>query len=132
MLVKTMDWSIFKARFKHYIRNTVGLFTLLENTSFIYFDLDRFLVSQASTINRPRSITQIEMLMSLATFIDILEMDENVELELIPSRVVLNLKALIASNLLRLVPYSRLKKKCMSFMEWPISQGLSLVSAGAA
>ena len=131
MLVKTMDWSIFKARFKHYIRNTVGLFTLLENTSFIYFDLDRFLVSQASTINRPRSITQIEMLMSLATFIDILEMDENVELELIPSRVVLNLKALIASNLLRLVPYSRLKKKCMSTETVDISEN-SAISASAA
>lgn len=127
-----MDWSAFKHRFKHYIRYTIGLFTLLENTSFIYFDLDKFLESQASTINRPRSVTQIEMLMSLATFIDTVEMDENVELELIPNRVLLNLKALVLGDLLRLSPYSGLKKRCISFMNQSNWHSVEPVAAPAA
>jgi hypothetical protein len=132
MLSKKIDWSDFKQRFKQYIRNTVGLFTLLENTSFVYFDLDRFLECQASTIIRPRSVTQIEMLMSLATFIDIVESGENVELEPISHRVLLNLKALIAGDLLRLSPYSRLKKRCLSFMEQVIHHSIECVAAPAA
>jgi hypothetical protein len=117
MLVKFIDWSSFKDRFKNYIRTTIGLFTLLDNSSFVYFDLDKFLDSQASTIVRPRSITQIEMLMSLATFIDTLESKENMALYPISHRALLNLKILIAGDLLPLSPYSRLKKRCLSFME---------------
>jgi hypothetical protein len=129
MLSKRIDWSDFKEMFKQYIRNTVGLFTLLENTSFVYFDLDRFLDSQAYTIIRPRSVTQIEMLMSLATFIDIVESDENMVLEPISHRVLLNLKALIKGNLLKLSPYSRLKKQCLSFMEQAIHSTESVAAA---
>jgi hypothetical protein len=132
MLSKRIDWSDFKEMFKQYIRNTVGLFTLLENTSFVYFDLDRFLDSQANTINRPRSVTQIEMLMSLATFIHIVESDENTVLEPISHRVLLNLKALIAGDLLKLSPYSRLKKQCLSFMEQVIHHSIECVAAPAA
>ena len=119
-----MDWSSFKDRFKNYVRTTIGLFTLLENTSFIYFDLDKFLENQASSISRQRSITQNEMLMSLATFIDMVEMDENVEFQLIPNRILLHLKTLVKGDLLRLSPYSRLKKQCLNFMEWPVAAGL--------
>jgi hypothetical protein len=132
MLVKKMDWSVFKHRFKHYIRHTIGLFTLLENTSFVHFDLDRFLESQASTINRPRSVTQIEMLMSLATFIDVLESYENMELDPISHKVLLNMKALIAGDLLRLNPYSRLKKRCLSFMEQANWHSIESVGVSAA
>jgi hypothetical protein len=67
--------------------------------------------------------------MSLATFIDKVEMDENVELELIPNRILLHLKTLVKGDLLRLSPYSRLKKRCLSFMEWPVADGLLVAPA---
>lgn len=111
-------------RFNNYIRNTIGLFTLLEDTSFIHFDLDRFLDRQV-TEGTNNSITQVEMLMSLSTFIDIEEGNGNLTSAALTARAMIQFNYLIDRRFLEIHPFSQIKKDCK-----PVS--LVIISTGAA
>ena len=117
-------WPEFKMRFNNYIRNTIGLFTLLEDTSFIHFDLDRFLDRQV-TEGTNNSITQVEMLMSLSTFIDIEEGNGNLTSAALTARAMIQFNYLIDRRFLEIHPFSQIKKDCK-----PVS--LVIISTGAA
>ena len=117
-------WPEFKMRFNNYIRNTIGLFTLLEDTSFIHFDLDRFLDRQV-TEGTNNSITQVEMLMSLSTFIDIEEGNVNLTSAALTARAMIQFNYLIDRRFLEIHPFSQIKKDCK-----PVS--LVIISTGAA
>lgn len=120
-------WSEFKQRFNNYIRNTIGLFTLLEDTSFIHFDLDRFLDRQVNG-GTNNSITQVEMLMSLSTFIDIEESNGNLTSAALTAQAMIQFNCLIERRFLEIHPSSQIKKDCK-----PVSLFLiSPVSAAAA
>lgn len=108
-------WPDFKQRFYNYIRNTIGLFTLLEDKSFIHFDLDRFLDRQVFNAQNDKrnSITQVEMLMSLSTFIDIEESNNNLTSAALNMRVMNQFNYLIDKQLIQLHPCSQIKKDCM-------------------
>ena len=102
------DWDDFKVEFLNYILNTIGLFTVYEPSPI--FNLENFL-----RIKKLHTITQIEMLMSLSTFIEIIEGKQNLELEIFPTAIIIQLKGLILNNLLRLHPYSILKNKILKY-----------------
>jgi hypothetical protein len=126
--MQIQNWGQFKDRFNHYIRNTFGLFTLRENTSFIHFDLDHFLARQVDNaqIDKPNSITQNEMLMSLSTFIDIEEANDNLTSAALTARVMNQLHYLIEKNYIQIHPFSQIKKDCKP------PQLVVLVAAAAA
>jgi len=121
------NWPEFKAAFLNYIRTTCGLFTLLDDTSFPYFDLDSFLTRQSRAIQL--STTQVEMLMSLACFIDIHEGRGHVTIDTFPGPRRLQLKTLIEQNLVQLHPCSLVKQGCISYMT--VNMG-GICSAAAA
>jgi hypothetical protein len=121
-------WPDFKAEFMIYIRNTPGLFTLLEDTSFPSFDLDAFLTRQHRAFTR-LTTTQIEMLMSLGCFIDIHEGLGHVTMDTFPALHRLQLKTLIQQNLVQLHPCSLVKRGCISYMT--VTMG-GICSAAAA
>jgi hypothetical protein len=109
------DWTNFKEKFKEYILNTIGLFTI-NNPSSI-FNLDRFLIRQYEIVtnNKKISITQIEMLMALSTFIDIQENLQTININIFPKDVIFQLQSLIINNLIQLHPYSDIKKYIMNY-----------------
>jgi hypothetical protein len=102
------DWNEFKIEFLKYILNTIGLFTVYEPSPI--FNLDNFL-----KIKKIHTITQIEMLMSLSTFIEIVEGTQNLELEIFPTAVIIQLKGLVLNNLLKLHQFSILKNKILEY-----------------
>jgi hypothetical protein len=106
------NWGEFCKRFKSYIRDTTGLFIHLENVSFTYFNLNRFLEHQVNTLNNKRSMTQIEMLMALSAFIDIQEAQGNLEAAIMPVIIMSYFNTLIEHKLLWISPYSEIKKGC--------------------
>ena len=108
------NWPQFKVRFNYYIRNTIGLFSLLEDTSFIHFDLDHFLARQVynAETGKNNSITQVEMLMSLSTFIDIEEANNNLTSVTLPRQVMKQLNYLIEKGFIQINPFSQIKKDC--------------------
>ena len=114
------DWLSFKKAFKHYIRTTIGLFTLLDNTSFAYFELDYFLERQADSIRAP-TVLHIEMLMALSSFIDIEE--DNIDTIILKHKTKLFLKKLINRDLLQLHPYSKIKRLCLNYFEGTLTAG---------
>ena len=101
-------WCRFNISFLKYIRETTGLFTLIENTSFPYFKLEQFLKRQCE--GRPLSTTQVEMLMALACFIDIQEYSGNISIEMFPPHIKKQFKTLIEKNYIQLNPYSIIRK----------------------
>jgi len=104
------DWNEFKIEFLKYILNTIGLFTVYEPSPI--FNLDNFL-----KIKKIHTITQIEMLMSLSTFIEIVEGTQNLNIEIFPTAITIQLKSLILNNLLKLHPFSILKNKILGYQE---------------
>lgn len=108
------DWLAFKKAFKNYIRTTIGLFTLLDNTSFTHFELDYFLERQANS-NRVPTVLHIEMLMALSSFMDIEE--GNIHTNILPHKIKLFVKDLINRDLLLLNPYSKVKSECINYFE---------------
>ena len=109
------DWESFKNKFKEYILNTIGLFTIHNPIS--CFNLDRFLLRQYESLinNKQISISQIEMLMALATFIDIQESKQTINIEIFPEEVIFQLQILIINNLLQIHPFSNIKKDIMNY-----------------
>lgn len=124
------NWFDFKQRFNTYIRTTIGLFTLLEDTSFIHFDLDRFLDRQINTARTGgrNSVTQIEMLMSLSTFIDIEESNNNLTSAALTVRVMNQFNYLIEKHFLQIHPCSQIKKDCRP----PLLTSVTTAAAAAA
>ena len=124
------NWFDFKQRFNTYIRTTIGLFTLLEDTSFIHFDLDRFLDRQVNTAleGGRNSVTQVEMLMSLSTFIDIEESNNNLTSAALTARVMNQFNYLIEKRFLEIHPFSQIKKDCRP----PSLTSATLAAAAAA
>ena len=121
-------WPEFKQRFNNYIRNTIGLFTLLVDTSFINFDLDRFLDRQVNG-GTNNSITQVEMLMSLSTFIDIEESNGNLTSSALTARAMIQFNYLIDRHFLEIHPSSQIKKDCKPVSLFPISTGAAAAAA---
>jgi hypothetical protein len=109
------NWPEFKAAFMNYIRTTCGLFTLLDDTSFPWFNLDAFLRAQTTRVGFSLPVTHIEMLMSLACFIHIHEARGLVTINTFPDTNKLQLKTLIQQNLLQLSPFSQVKTGCLEF-----------------
>jgi len=106
------DWLTFKIEFLKFIRETTGLFTLLSDTSFPYFNLEQFLKKQSE--GRPLSNTQIEILMALSCFIDTQEAFENITIHTFPIHVKQYIRILIETNLLQINPFNKLKKGFMT------------------
>ena len=111
------NWSAFKASFKTYIKNTIGLFTLADNNGFTYFELDYFLERQvdASSIQKKPTLTQIEMLMALSTFMDIHE--DNINMQIFSHKFMLFFKTLIEKKYIVLSPLSNLNKKFLTYLK---------------
>jgi len=124
------NWASFKRLFKKYISSTVGIFTLITETDFTYFDLDRFLEMRASTTNI--TMTQIEMLMALSTFIEIQEFINAVNFDIIPGPTKRQLKVLIEKDHLRLHPFSKLKRQCLEYLAISPEAAIASVCASAA
>jgi hypothetical protein len=109
------SWSSFKTAFKHYIMTTTGVFTLHEGSNFRYFDLGQFLERQVDNVNRPLSVTHVEMLMALSCFIDIQEGADMVTAVTFGHRASLQLKRLIERDLVRLSPFSEVRKALKNY-----------------
>lgn len=111
------DWKSFKNKFKEYILNTIGLFTI-HNPS-LDFNLDRFLLRQNESLinNKEMSISQLEMLMAIATFIDIQETKQIINIEIFPKEIIFQLQTLLINNLLQIHPFSNIKKDIMNYEE---------------
>ena len=118
------NWLKFKTEFLKFIRETTGLFTLLNDTSFPYFNLEQFLKRQSE--GRPLSNTQIEMLMALSCFIDTQEAFGNITIDIFPIHVKQYIRILIEKNLLQINPFNNLKKGFMT------EEVLEAVAAAAA
>ena len=109
------EWSSFKRGFNQYIRQTTGLFTLIEPTNLVYFDLDMFLARICERTEQ-LSHTQIEMLMALSTYIDIKEAEMVFPFNIIPVRVIRQLKNLIEKGCIQIHPFSLIKKGCLNYL----------------
>jgi hypothetical protein len=105
------DWGHLKDDFHQYIRTTTGLFTLIHPEHLQYFNLDRFLERMTEKPD-PLSLSQLEMIMSLATFLTNHEMNNTLSFRILPRRVRLQFKTLIERNVLQLCPFSKIKKAC--------------------
>ena len=123
------EWSSFKRGFNQYIRQTTGLFTLIEPTNLVYFDLDMFLARICERAGQ-LSHTQVEMLMALSTFIDMKEAEGVFPFNIIPVRVILQLKNLIEKGLIQIFPFSIIKKGCVNYMS--VKKGTGTAAAPAA
>ena len=125
------NWPEFKTAFLNYIRTTPGLFTLRDDVTFPYFNLDAFLKQQCinADMGRQNSITQIEMLMSLACFIDIGETHGLVSFDTFPTAQRGQFKTLIQLNLIQLAATSLVKKNSIEFM---IMDTVVVIGAAAA
>ena len=110
------SWIHFKSQFKRYAVTTPGIFTVFNVTSLRYFDLDTFLENcvENTRNNIPLTLTKIEMLMAFSTFMDIQEMTHEMNVDIVPRQVILNLRRLIRANLIQFHPHSILKKRCVS------------------
>ena len=109
------SWNSFKDAFKEYIMKTVGIFTLYEGSNFRYFDLGQFLNRQVDNVDRPLSVTHVEMLMALSCFIDIQEGADMVTPVTFGHRVSLQLKTLMERDLVRLSPFSEVRKALKNY-----------------
>ena len=109
------DWTSFKDKFKIYIVNTIGLFTI--NTPTQCFDLDRFLIRQYESVinNKQIRIQQIEMLMALSTFIDILESEQKIDINIFSKETILYLNVLIDTKYLQKNPFSNIIKNITNY-----------------
>ena len=108
------SWESFKATFNLYAKNTIGLFTVFDTKSLCYFKLDYFLEKCDIMNEKPFSLTQIEMLMALSTFIEIQEANGTLEFEIFPVKIIRIMRSLIEKNILRLHPFSIIKKRCLN------------------
>jgi len=77
-------------------------------------------------------MTQTEMLMSLACFIDIHESLGLVTMDTFPLERVMQFKTLIRLNLIQLHPYSLVKKGCVTYMADEQMVDVSAAAAAAA
>jgi hypothetical protein len=109
------EWSSFKRGFNQYIRRTTGLFTLIDPSNLVYFDLDMFLARICERAGE-LSHTQVEMLMALSTYIDIKEAEAMFPFNIIPTRVILHLKNLIERDYIQIHPFSVIKKCCLAYL----------------
>jgi len=112
------SWNSFKAAFKHYIMTTTGVFTLHEGSNFRYFDLDSFLERQVTNLDRPLSVTHVEMLMALSCFIDIQESANTINAGTFGHTGRLRLKTLMERDFVRLSPFSQVKKDIMNYVPY--------------
>lgn len=113
------DWTVLKGAFYHYIQTTTGLFTLINPRDLQYFNLDGFL-ERMIEISNPLSLSQVEMIMSLATFLIHHECNKTLNSKILPKKVRLQFKALIERNVLQLNPFSQVKKTCLESSEFPV------------
>jgi hypothetical protein len=109
------DWESFKNKFKEYILTTIGLFTI-HNPSSI-FNLDRFFVRIHDNIinNKKISTTQIEMLMALSTFIDILESKQKIDINIFSKETIIYLNVFIDTKYLQINPFSDIIKDITNY-----------------
>ena len=109
------SWESFKNTFNLYAKNTPGLFSIFDTTSLCYFKLDYFLEKCDIMNEKPFSLTQIEMLMALSTFIEIQEVNGDLEFEIFPGKIIRIMRSLIQKNILHLHPLSSLREECLSY-----------------
>jgi hypothetical protein len=126
------SWNSFKQAFKDYIMTTVGIFTLYEGSNFRYFDLGQFLERQVTNVNRPLSVTHVEMLMALSCFIDIQESANTVNGGTFGHTGRMQLKTLIERDLVRLSPFSQVKKDIINYVPYNPMIGAVAACASAA
>ena len=109
------DWTSFKEEFKIYIITTVGLFTY--STPQICFDLDRFLLRQYNSllIKNKLGLSQIEMLMALSTFIDILESKQKIDVNIFSKDIIIYLNVLIDTKHIQINPFSNIFKEITNY-----------------
>ena len=109
------DWTSFKEEFKIYIITTVGLFT--NSTPQICFDLDRFLIRQYNSIlsKNKLGLSQIEMLMALSTFIDILESKQKIDVNIFTKDIIIYLNVLIDTKHIQINPFSNIFKEITNY-----------------
>ena len=109
------SWESFKGTFNLYAKNTSGLFSIFDTNSLCYFKLDYFLEKCDIMNEKPFSLTQIEMLMALSTFIEIQEVNGTLEFEIFPVKIIRIMRSLIEKNILRLHPRSLVKQRCLNY-----------------
>ena len=97
------EWNLFKNAFKQYAMETPGILTLNEPISLKYLNLDRFL--DVCSTSSSLSITQVDVLMALATYLDIV----NVDLSVFPPMVLRQMNGLTQRGILQLNPFSDLR-----------------------
>jgi hypothetical protein len=124
------EWSSFKRGFNQYIRQTTGLFTLIDPSNLVYFDLDMFLTRICERTGQ-LSHTQVEMLMALSTYIDIKEAEAMFPFNIIPTRVILHLKNLIEREYIQIHPFSLIKKGCLAYLGAKKAGSASTATAAA-
>ena len=109
------DWTSFKEEFKIYIITTVGLFTY--STPQICFDLDRFLQRQYNSLltKNKLGLSQIEMLMALSTFIDILESKQKIDVNIFTKDIIIYLNVLIDTKHIQINPFSNIFKEITNY-----------------
>ena len=100
----SLDWSLFKSAFKKYCIETPGILTLSEPASLVHLDLDRFL-EVCCTTSRSLSVTQVDVLMALATYVEIVSVDISV----FPPLVQRQMNGLVQRRILDLYPFSTLR-----------------------
>lgn len=109
------SWADFKTMFKAYAKNTNGLFSKFDTSSLCYFELDYFLEKCDIMNEKPFSLTQIEMMMALSSFIQIQEDNEDFDFEIIPGKIIRIMRSLIEKRILHLHPLSIVKRECLSY-----------------
>jgi len=109
------DWTSFKEEFKVYILTTVGLFTYSKPQ--ICFDLDRFLFKQYNNVlsKSKLGLSQIEMLMALSTFIDILESKQKIDVNIFSKDIIIYLNVLIDTKHIQINPFSNIFKEITNY-----------------
>jgi len=110
------DWDTFQDKFKQYITQTTGLFTLHEPEFFQHLYVPAFLdrILQGINDNKKLSVTQIEVIMALSSFIDIIESIIAININIFPINVQVQIKTLIERGLIQLPPYSSIRYELLN------------------
>lgn len=88
---------------------------MFDTNSLCYFKLDYFLEKCDIMNEKPFSLTQIEMLMALSTFIEIQESNGALEFEIFPAKIIRVMRSLIEKKILRLHPLSSLRQEFLRY-----------------
>ena len=109
------DWASFKEEFKFYLVNTIGLFQINTPVA-VCFDLDRFLIHQYDNVinNKQILVKHCGILAALSTFIDILETQQKVDINIFSKETIIYLNLLIDTKHIKVNPSSYILKDILN------------------